>query len=61
VLDHRLCYLANADAGSVLRIDVDAWQRIGDEGDLIVNAVLRDSAGDRTVAVSTLHCLEGRS
>jgi probable biosynthetic protein (TIGR04098 family) len=61
VLDHRLCYLANADAGSVLRIDLDAWQRIGDPGDLVVNVVLRDAAGDRTVAVATLHCLEGRS
>ncbi|WP_371778502.1 LnmK family bifunctional acyltransferase/decarboxylase [Streptosporangium subroseum] len=60
VLDQRLCYLGNADAGSVLRIEVESWHKVGAPGDEIVNLVLRD--GDRVIAVSTVHLLtEGGS
>lgn len=57
VLDHRLCYLGNADADAVLRVSVDAWEKAGEPGDEIVNLVIRDRDSGRTLAVSTLHVL----
>ncbi|NUT44684.1 MAG: biosynthesis cluster domain-containing protein [Thermoactinospora sp.] len=50
VLDQRLCYLGNADADAVLRIDVDAW---GSPDDELFNVVIKNHG--RTIAVSTLH------
>ncbi|MBO3744810.1 hypothetical protein J5X84_01930 [Streptosporangiaceae bacterium NEAU-GS5] len=55
VLDQQVCYLGNADAGSVLRIAVDSWRKPGVPGDELVNVVLSDRG--RTIAVSTLHVL----
>ncbi|MEO3808342.1 LnmK family bifunctional acyltransferase/decarboxylase [Sphaerisporangium sp. B11E5] len=57
VLDHRLCYLGNADADSVLRVSMDAWGTADAPGDEIVNLVIRDRDSGRTLAVSTLHVL----
>jgi len=32
VLDHKLCYLGNADIDSVLRITLRSWRKVGDPG-----------------------------
>lgn len=59
VSDQRLCYLGNADAGSVLRIDVRHWRGGLGGARETVDVVLRDNSTDRLLAVSTLHLLSG--
>jgi len=55
VLDQRVCFLGNADAGSVLRIAVESWRKPEEPGDELVNLVLSDRG--RTLAVCTLNVL----
>lgn len=59
VLDQRMCYLGNADAGSVLRIEVAPWARPGERerGEGIVNVVVTERGSGRPIAVCTLHLL----
>jgi probable biosynthetic protein (TIGR04098 family) len=60
VLDHKLCYLGNADFDSVLRIRLSTWRRASDHGQEIWNAEISDRASGRPLAVCTLRVrLEG--
>lgn len=60
VRDHRLCYLGNADADSVLRIRTQSWSRRSDPADEVWNAVVEDAKSGRSLAVCTLNVrLEG--
>jgi probable biosynthetic protein (TIGR04098 family) len=57
VLDHKLCYFGNADLHSLLRITLRAWQKAGQLGHEIYNAVIQDCETARVIAVSTMHVL----
>jgi probable biosynthetic protein (TIGR04098 family) len=54
VVDQRLCYLGNADAGTVVGATVRPWRAGSGE---VVDVVLADRAGGRLLAVSTLELL----
>lgn len=55
VSDRRICYTANADIDSTLRITFRVWRRRDDPREEVFNVVMRDSARDRLVLVSTLN------
>ena len=54
VRDRRICYTANAEIDSALRITLRSWRRRDDPREEIFNVVMRESAGGRLVLVSTL-------
>lgn len=60
VLDHKLCYLGNADIDSVLRITLRSWRKIDDPGREVFNVVLEDCETAKVIAVSTIHVQSGR-
>jgi probable biosynthetic protein (TIGR04098 family) len=53
VLDHRMCYLGNADADAVLSIELAASPDPDDPAADVVDTVLRERSTGRTLAVST--------
>jgi hypothetical protein len=55
VSDRRICYTANADIDSTLRITFRVWRRRDDPRQEVFNVVMRDSARDRLVLVSTMN------
>jgi probable biosynthetic protein (TIGR04098 family) len=60
VVDQQLCYLGNADAGTVLTATAQRWQpahREPAEPAEIIDVVLRERATDRLIAVCTLRLL----
>jgi probable biosynthetic protein (TIGR04098 family) len=57
VIDHKLCYLGNADLDSVLRITMKSWRRMSESGHEVHNAVVHDRNTERVIAVSTMHIL----
>jgi len=54
VRDRRICYIANAEIDSTLRLTFRSWRRRDDPAEEIFNVVIRDVARDRLVIVSTL-------
>ncbi|HEX8092203.1 LnmK family bifunctional acyltransferase/decarboxylase [Jatrophihabitans sp.] len=58
VLDHRLCYLGNTDAGCEIDIDAQRWPVPGRTDRSTVDVVLRDAAADRVLAVCTVELAE---
>jgi probable biosynthetic protein (TIGR04098 family) len=54
VHDRRICYTANAEIDSALRLTFRSWRRRDDPRQEIFNVVIRDLARDRVVLVSTL-------
>lgn len=54
VRDRRICYTANTEIDSALRITLRSWRRRDDPREEIFNVVMRESAGGRLVLVSTL-------
>ncbi|HKO54662.1 MAG TPA: LnmK family bifunctional acyltransferase/decarboxylase [Thermoanaerobaculia bacterium] len=61
VRDRRICYTANAEIDSTLRVTLRSWRRRDDPRQEIFNVVMRDPARDRLVLVSTLQIQsEGR-
>lgn len=56
-IDHKLCYLGNADADSILNIRMRSWRKRDDPGREILNAVIEDRTTRRTIAISTVHSL----
>jgi probable biosynthetic protein (TIGR04098 family) len=54
VRDRRICYVANADVDSTLRLTLRCWRRRDDPGREIFNVVMKDAVRDRLVLVSTL-------
>jgi probable biosynthetic protein (TIGR04098 family) len=57
VLDHKLCYLSNADLDSLLRITLKSWRKAGHENQEVYNTVIQDCETMRVIAVSTMHVL----
>ncbi len=55
VRDRRICYTANAEIDSTLRLTFRTWRRRDDPREEIFNVVIRDPARDRLVLVSTLY------
>ncbi|MEO8033558.1 MAG: LnmK family bifunctional acyltransferase/decarboxylase [Acidobacteriota bacterium] len=55
VLDRRICYTANTEIDSTLRLTFRSWRRRDDPRQEVFNVVMRDPARDRLVLVSTLH------
>ena len=60
VLDQRMCYLGNADAGAPLDIALTRWPKRSDPTDEIVDAVVTDESTGRLLAVSSLHVCAGQ-
>lgn len=54
VRDRRICYTANAEIDSTLRLTFRSWRRRDDPREEVFNVVFRDTARDRVVLVSTL-------
>lgn len=54
VRDRQICYTANAEVDSTLRIAFRSWRRRDDPREEIFNVVIRDAARDRLVLVATL-------
>lgn len=54
VSDRQICYTANADIDSTLRVTFRVWRHRNDPRKEVFNVVMRDSARDRLVFVSTL-------
>jgi probable biosynthetic protein (TIGR04098 family) len=59
VVDQRLCYLGNADAGCVVVAELRRWQVVGDDTREVVDVVLRERHAGRLLAVCTLELLTG--
>ncbi len=55
VRDRRICYTANTEIDSTLRLTFRSWRRRDDPRQEVFNVVMRDAARDRLVLVSTLH------
>jgi len=55
VLDQRMCYLGNADADAVVDVGLTRWPSRTEAADEIVDVVLTDRRGGRTLAVSCVH------
>jgi probable biosynthetic protein (TIGR04098 family) len=55
VRDQQICYTANAEIDSPLRLTFRSWRRRDDPREEVFNVVIRDTARDRLVLVSTLH------
>jgi probable biosynthetic protein (TIGR04098 family) len=54
VHDRRICYTANAEIDSALRLTLRSWRRRDDPREEIFNIVMREPARDRLILVSTL-------
>lgn len=54
VRDRRICYTANAEIDSTLRLTFRSWRRRDDPREEVFNVVVRDPARDRLILVSTL-------
>jgi probable biosynthetic protein (TIGR04098 family) len=54
VRDRRICYTANAEIDSTMRLTLRSWRRRDDPREEVFNIVMRDPARDRLVLVSTL-------
>ncbi len=55
VRDQRVCYTANTEIDSTLRLTFRSWRRRDDPRQEVFNVVMRDAARGRLVLVSTLH------
>jgi probable biosynthetic protein (TIGR04098 family) len=55
VRDRQICYAANVEVDSTVRLTFRSWQRRDNPSEEIFNVVIRDSVRDRLVLVSTLH------
>jgi probable biosynthetic protein (TIGR04098 family) len=55
VRDRQICYTANAENDSTLRLTFRSWRRRDDPREEIFNVVIHEPARDRLVLVSTLH------
>lgn len=55
VIDRRICYTANAEVDSTVRLTFRAWRRRDDPSREIFNVVIRDPERDRLILVSTIH------
>ncbi|EWC63730.1 hypothetical protein UO65_0925 [Actinokineospora spheciospongiae] len=55
VTDHKLCYLGNADADSVLRVSVQAYRSVDDPRHEVFTVVATDRTTGRAIAVATIH------
>ncbi|SDD61926.1 LnmK family bifunctional acyltransferase/decarboxylase [Actinokineospora iranica] len=55
VLDHKLCYLGNANLDSILRVSVQAFRSVADPGHEVFNVVATDRGTGKAIAVSTIH------
>jgi probable biosynthetic protein (TIGR04098 family) len=55
VRDRRICYAANVEVDSTVRLTLRSWRRRDNPAEEIFNVVMRDLARDRLVLVSTLH------
>ncbi|HEU4888422.1 MAG TPA: LnmK family bifunctional acyltransferase/decarboxylase [Thermoanaerobaculia bacterium] len=55
VRDRQICYTANAETDSTLRLTFRSWRRRDDPREEIFNVVIHDPARDRLILVSTLH------
>jgi len=58
VLDHKVCYLGNADVGTTLDIGMTAWLACDDRSE-VVDTVIRDRGDRRVIAVSTMQIAAG--
>lgn len=54
VVDQRMCYLGNADAGAALDVTLTRWSNRTDPADEIVDAVITDASTSKRLAVSCL-------
>jgi probable biosynthetic protein (TIGR04098 family) len=54
VRDRQLCYTANVEVDSAVRLTLRSWRRRDDPGEEVFNVVIRD-ARNRLVLVATLH------
>ena len=61
VLDHKVCFLGNAEIDSVLDIGVRAWKVVGKPGQEVLDVVIRDRGTRRMLAISTVHLSEEAS
>jgi probable biosynthetic protein (TIGR04098 family) len=55
VRDRRICYAANVEVDTTVRLTFRSWRRRDDPSEEVFNVVMRDAARDRLVLVSTLH------
>jgi probable biosynthetic protein (TIGR04098 family) len=55
VHDRQICYTANAENDSNLRLTFRSWRRRDDPREEVFNVVIREPARDRLVLVSTLN------
>jgi probable biosynthetic protein (TIGR04098 family) len=61
VRDRQICYTANAEIDSTLRLTFRVWRRRDDPAEEVFNVVMRDPLRDRLILVSTLHIRSERS
>ncbi len=54
VSDRRICYTANVEIDTTLRITLRSWRRRDDPREEVFNIVMRDAAQNRLILVSTL-------
>lgn len=54
VVDHKMCYLGNAQLDSVLQIRMKTWQNPDDPTEEVVNVLIEDQETAAVLAVSTL-------
>ncbi|MFD4205321.1 LnmK family bifunctional acyltransferase/decarboxylase [Micromonospora tulbaghiae] len=54
VVDHKMCYLGNAQLDSVLRIRMKTWENRDDPTEEVVNVLIEDQETTAVLAVSTL-------
>ncbi len=54
VHDRQICYTANAEIDSTLRLTLRSWRRRDDPREEVFNVVFRDPERDRVILVSTL-------
>lgn len=57
VLDRKLCYFANAELDSLLKITLKSWRKRDDPHSEIYNAVIQDSETARVIAVATMQIM----
>jgi probable biosynthetic protein (TIGR04098 family) len=55
VRDRQICYTANTEIDSTVRLTFRSWRRRDDPRQEVFNVMMRDAARDRLVLVSTLH------
>ncbi|HEX8617220.1 MAG TPA: LnmK family bifunctional acyltransferase/decarboxylase [Thermoanaerobaculia bacterium] len=54
VRDRQICYVANTEVDTTLRLEIRVWRRRDDSREETFNVVMRDVARQRLVLVSTL-------